>query len=79
MNGSQSGNGTQSEGKSQPLLRGIYRLVNDSDSMFLQDTYYFRRNTSCSFKVCMMKDTRKVVYEQTVQIELGAPPKTTSM
>ena len=53
---------------------GLHRLPNTSNNIFMQDTYFFRQNSTCSIMVCAMLDDRKIVFNQTLNVTEGAPP-----
>ena len=54
---------------------GLYRIVNKSNNVFNQDTYFFRQNTSCTIMLCAILDDRKSSSTQEILVTQGAPPQ----
>ncbi len=54
--------GPEFENLTRPEIVGLYQYQNISNYKFMQDTYYFRDNDSCSVKVL-----RRVILVHTVE------------
>ena len=54
---------------------GLHRIVNKSNNVFNQDTYFFRQNTSCTIMFCAILDDRKISSTQEILVTEGAPPQ----